>query len=223
MYRRLGRIDAAFGARSWTEALAWLGQLGSIREIQYWGHGRWGKESVMGNGSTTEMRAEIERYNYDYGHQMAKAGFVTGNAGPFERDEWESEIAGEQPDLSLARGTALEPLANGNLERRLRPLFETRVRRTKYRLADDGRAIALTIDRGKIAQSGAIGGAARSGRLSPRKNLGAVDLDHPTGRRADARSRAVHAGGCPSDPHLSHHHQYRAPADRQWSCSRCKT
>src|SRR5262249_59636588 len=55
---------------------------------------------------------------------------ATGNGGLFERDEWEAEIARDQPDLSLARGTALEPLANGKLERKLRPLFETRVQRT---------------------------------------------------------------------------------------------
>jgi inorganic triphosphatase YgiF len=73
-----------------------------------------------------------------------------GNAGLFERDEWETEITGEAPDLSLAGGTALAPLVNGKLRRQLKPLFETRVRRTVYPLADDRRAIALTIDRGSI-------------------------------------------------------------------------
>jgi len=74
----------------------------------------------------------------------------TGSSGPFARDEWEFEIAGEQPDLSLAGGTALEPLANDKLRRRLKPLFETRVQRTVYPLADNGHAIALTVDRGTI-------------------------------------------------------------------------
>ncbi len=41
------------------------------------GHGQFGKESVMGNRSSPELRNEIEQHNYDYGHQMAKAGFVT--------------------------------------------------------------------------------------------------------------------------------------------------
>lgn len=41
------------------------------------GHGSFGKDSVMGNDSSPDRRAEIERHNYDYGHQMAKAGFVT--------------------------------------------------------------------------------------------------------------------------------------------------
>src|SRR5262245_27681709 len=75
---------------------------------------------------------------------------AVGNAGLFERDEWEAEIAGDQPDLRLARGTALERLTNGKLGRKLKPLFETRVRRTVYRLADDGWTMALSIDRGKI-------------------------------------------------------------------------
>ena len=75
---------------------------------------------------------------------------ANGQAGLLERSEWETEISGEQPDLSLAEGTALAPLVNGKLRRRLRPQFETRVQRTTYPLADDRRAIALTIDRGKI-------------------------------------------------------------------------
>ncbi len=41
------------------------------------GHGPYGKEPVMGNDSSTEMRRQIEINNYNFGHQMAKAGFVT--------------------------------------------------------------------------------------------------------------------------------------------------
>lgn len=41
------------------------------------GHGPFGKEPVMGNDSGTEKRAAIAALNYDYGRQMAKAGFVT--------------------------------------------------------------------------------------------------------------------------------------------------
>jgi dienelactone hydrolase len=40
------------------------------------GHGPFGKESVMGNCSTPELRDNIEQHNYDYGLQMAKAGYV---------------------------------------------------------------------------------------------------------------------------------------------------
>jgi hypothetical protein len=41
------------------------------------GHGDHGKEPVMGNDGSVAMRADIERFNYNYGHQMAKEGYVT--------------------------------------------------------------------------------------------------------------------------------------------------
>ncbi len=40
------------------------------------------------------------------------------------------------------------------LKKQLKPIFETRVRRTLYSLVDDGSAIALTIDRGSIKTDG---------------------------------------------------------------------
>lgn len=41
------------------------------------GHGLYGKEAVMGNRADADHVASIARCNYDYGLQMAKAGFVT--------------------------------------------------------------------------------------------------------------------------------------------------
>ncbi len=41
------------------------------------GHGPYGKEAVMGVRSSDALVANISRFNYDYGLQMAKAGFVT--------------------------------------------------------------------------------------------------------------------------------------------------
>ncbi len=41
------------------------------------GHGPYGKEPVMGNDSSPELRTAIEQHNYNYGHAMAKEGFVT--------------------------------------------------------------------------------------------------------------------------------------------------
>lgn len=49
LYRGLGRIDATLGVRSWEEALNWLATYEPSREvseIQYWGHGRWGRVLV---------------------------------------------------------------------------------------------------------------------------------------------------------------------------------
>jgi dienelactone hydrolase len=41
------------------------------------GHGPFGKEPVMGNRSSPQLVSEINNHNYDYGLQMAQAGFVT--------------------------------------------------------------------------------------------------------------------------------------------------
>ena len=49
LYRGLRRIDATFGATSWKEALEWLATYEvsrRIAEIQYWGHGRWGRVMI---------------------------------------------------------------------------------------------------------------------------------------------------------------------------------
>lgn len=40
------------------------------------GHGPFGKEPVMGNESSPELKANISVHHYDYGWQMAKAGFA---------------------------------------------------------------------------------------------------------------------------------------------------
>ena len=45
--------------------------------LAWHGHGLYGKESVMGNDSSPERAADIARLNYNYGHQMAKEGYVT--------------------------------------------------------------------------------------------------------------------------------------------------
>ncbi len=46
LYRGMRRVQAIHGATSWDDALLWLaseGQKGSIDEVQFWGHGKWGK------------------------------------------------------------------------------------------------------------------------------------------------------------------------------------
>jgi hypothetical protein len=51
LYGALGRLDDARGVASWAEALDWLGGVSSgapIAEIQFWGHGRWGRVLVGG-------------------------------------------------------------------------------------------------------------------------------------------------------------------------------
>ncbi len=45
LYRGLDRVDAAYGAVSFADALSWLGRYAPeqpIAELQFWGHGKWG-------------------------------------------------------------------------------------------------------------------------------------------------------------------------------------
>ena len=49
LYRGLGRLDGTYGATSWDDAFAWLATFEAprpIAEIQYWGHGQWGRVLV---------------------------------------------------------------------------------------------------------------------------------------------------------------------------------
>jgi hypothetical protein len=49
LYDRLGRLDAIRGVASWEEALSWLAsQREPISEIQFWGHGKWGRPLMDG-------------------------------------------------------------------------------------------------------------------------------------------------------------------------------
>ena len=41
------------------------------------GHGQFGKLPVMGNGTNSGIVSDINSMNYNYGHQMAQAGFIT--------------------------------------------------------------------------------------------------------------------------------------------------
>jgi triphosphatase len=80
------------------------------------------------------------------GHRHVQTIKASSSSGPFERDEWENAIAGNEPDLSLAKDSPLERLASDKLRRQLKPIFETRVKRTVYQIADNARVIALMVD-----------------------------------------------------------------------------
>lgn len=72
------------------------------------------------------------------------------NGELFERGEWETEITGDRPDLDAARGTALQPFIDEDFQNELRPVFETRVRRSTYPLVTKDYEITLSIDHGSI-------------------------------------------------------------------------
>lgn len=49
MYAALGRLDHSYGAADWWSALHWLDACSdghAIAEIQFWGHGKWGKAFI---------------------------------------------------------------------------------------------------------------------------------------------------------------------------------
>src|SRR6516164_9684266 len=76
------------------------------------------------HGLTLHVRRVGDRHT-----QTIKA---TRDSNILARNEWESEIGDEEPDLALTRGTALDPLLTGKFRRKLKPQFETRVRRTVF-------------------------------------------------------------------------------------------
>src|SRR5262245_33741563 len=60
LYEMLGRLDGYYGADSWRSALTWLTQVNPsepIQEIQFWGHGQWGRalidRDVLSDGNFT--------------------------------------------------------------------------------------------------------------------------------------------------------------------------
>lgn len=61
LYGGLGRIDGAFGARSWAQAFEFLATTHpgrSIGELQFWGHGKWGRALIDGDSFDRRALAE---------------------------------------------------------------------------------------------------------------------------------------------------------------------
>ena len=77
-----------------------------------------------------------------------------GTRGVFGRDEWEEEIKSETPDLKLADGTALEPLATKKLRRKLNPIFETVVERITFPIHAGDTDLEVAVDHGFIKADG---------------------------------------------------------------------
>ncbi|MEM7127972.1 MAG: alpha/beta hydrolase family protein [Chloroflexota bacterium] len=75
------------------------------------GHGLYGKDSVAGIRSSSESIANIENHNYDYGLQMARAGYLTISPdlrGFGERRDRHDPYPGRDPcNVNYLRGTML--------------------------------------------------------------------------------------------------------------------
>ena len=94
-----------------------------------------------------------------------------GAYGPFERGEWEHEVPGAAPNLKLAEGTPLEPLATKKLKRKLKPVFETIVQRTTFPLRSEGAELELAVDRGYIKAPG----------IRQRERISEIEIEVKTG------------------------------------------
>jgi inorganic triphosphatase YgiF len=75
-------------------------------------------------------------------------------SGIFERSEWEKVIDGNKPDLTDVVDTDLGPILNDDVRNGLKPVFETRVKRTTYRLNGGDTEVAVAFDNGKIVAAG---------------------------------------------------------------------
>ena len=80
----------------------------------------------------------------------------TSNQGSYsiERSEWEQPIDGDQPELTNIMDTALGPILTDDVRNTLKPVFETRIERTAYRLNGNNAAIAMAVDEGQIVAPG---------------------------------------------------------------------
>jgi inorganic triphosphatase YgiF len=67
-----------------------------------------------------------------------------------ERSEWEQAIEGDEPDLALAKDTALGPLLTDDIRQSLHPVFETRIARTSYHINENGTEVVVAVDDGQI-------------------------------------------------------------------------
>ncbi len=68
LYSALGRLDASRGVDNWTDALKWLATVGGdtpLREVQFWGHGKWGR--LMIDGASFDVTS-LERGSEHAGH-----------------------------------------------------------------------------------------------------------------------------------------------------------
>jgi hypothetical protein len=82
LYRGLGRLDAGFGAAGWDEALDWLNDQQPdrpIAEIQFWGHGQWGR--VRMGGEVLDRRALEPGHRLFPALDRLRGRLLAGNEG----------------------------------------------------------------------------------------------------------------------------------------------
>jgi inorganic triphosphatase YgiF len=92
------------------------------------------------------------RHNGNKRIQTVKA--ANNGAGYFERSEWEQEIEGDRPDLTLVKDTPLGAVLVSEADEAVKPVFETLIKRTAYHLNGHSADVIMAIDQGKIVAAG---------------------------------------------------------------------
>ena len=82
------------------------------------------KQKLRKNGLSLRVRRIGRRYVQTIKQESGES------AALLARNEWESPVRSRMPDLDAARETALASLLSKKVRRGLKPVFETRVRRT---------------------------------------------------------------------------------------------
>jgi inorganic triphosphatase YgiF len=70
--------------------------------------------------------------------------------GAIERGEWEQAVSSLKPDLDALPDAAPTEVFTDRVRAALKPMFETRIHRTLYRIADPSRGIEIAFDEGEI-------------------------------------------------------------------------
>ena len=102
-------------------------------------------QKLRRNGLTLRVR-RIGRHYVQTVKQESSA-----SSALMDRHEWEHDLPEGKPNLALAEGTGLASILGKKLFAKLKPLFETRVRRRVYPIKSGGSEIELTIDKGTLA------------------------------------------------------------------------
>nr|WP_246556968.1 CYTH and CHAD domain-containing protein [Bradyrhizobium liaoningense] len=138
------------------------------------------------HGLTLRVRKIEDRYV-----QTVKAA----GAGSLTRGEWEHEVSGARPDLKKTRHTPLRELATRKLPRKLKPVFQTEIRRMAQARRVRNSQIELAVDRGRISAGRRVRPVAelelelKSGHVADLFRL-ARDLERKAGAELDLRSKA---------------------------------
>ena len=122
-----------------------------------------------------------------------------------DRPEWERAIKGLKPDLAAAADTPVPPLMNGEGAEALRPVFQTRIRRSTYRLARNGGRVEVALDQGEVdtgrAQAPlcelaiAAPGGAVAGLFDLAREMAALGALHPAAKTKPDRGYALLGNG----------------------------